>query len=99
MTKTTQKEERHPRLVRVGDLIQSKQDRSVAGRQVVRGVDIVVHLANGTSEVYTSEERVNVLPEENMPSLEELAEVLNSEADARARMARISEVLKEAAES
>lgn len=99
MAKATQKEERHPRLVRVGDLIQSKQDRSAAGKQVVRGVDIVVHLANGTSEVYTSEERVQVLPEDNMPSLEELAEVLKSETDARARMARLSDVLKEASES
>lgn len=54
-----------PRLVRRGDIVQLKgQD----GDEVVRDVQFVLLLANGNSEVYTADEMVTVIGQEELPA-------------------------------
>lgn len=60
-------ESKHVRLIRRGDVVKSRQSKT---EEVVRGVEIVLHLSNGVSEVYDSDEALSVIPPEDLPDLE-----------------------------
>lgn len=77
MAATTTK--KNARLVKVGDGI-SVNNRKTP--EIVRGVQIVVQLANGTTEVYDAADDVTILPLEDIAVTEEEVDtLLTEEAD------------------
>lgn len=56
----------HPRQVRVGDIVASKNDPDLI--DVVRRVEVVLTLGTGVQEFYQMDEEVVVLPQEELPT-------------------------------
>jgi hypothetical protein len=57
---------RSVRLVKRGDVIKLRD----GGEEVVRNVQVILQMANGSNEVYEPIETVEVLPAEELPDLE-----------------------------
>lgn len=92
-SKSSGREERHPRLIRRGDVVVPKgSERS----EVVRDVEVVLHLANGQSVPYHVSETVTLAGEDDLdePSPEAIVEAAKADAevreDARGSVQRIS---------
>jgi hypothetical protein len=64
MTKDNGK--RNVRLVKRGDVIKL---RDGGAEEVVRGVQIILQMANGNNEVYEPTETVDIVPPEELPDL------------------------------
>lgn len=55
------------RLAKRGDIVRTQQ----GGEEVVRGVQVVVQLSNGSTETYDASDTLIVMPPEELPGLEE----------------------------
>ncbi len=55
------------RVIKRGDIVRSAEGTE----EVVRDVQIILQLSNGNNEVHTGVDRVEVLPPEELPELEE----------------------------
>lgn len=64
-SKTSSKDAKSVRLIKRGDVIVTREGDS----EVVRNVQIVLQLANGSNPTYESTERVDVEPPEELPEL------------------------------
>lgn len=56
---------RNVRIIKRGDIIKLRDDTE----EVVRGVQVVLQMANGSNEVYEPTELVEVIPPEEVPDI------------------------------
>jgi chloramphenicol 3-O-phosphotransferase len=76
--------ERPARLIRRGDIVQVQAAPNVdeTMEEVVRGISVILHLANGQDVHVDSNSKVTVLPPDELPSAAEVEEANRASAPA-----------------